>query len=106
MILILLIISVVIIILLFRYILGLPKIHKVTQSQLKKFIEVLLYRGFDSSFMIIEGSKNSVFLQFKKYHSKNLTCEFRAMQIFPGDSMSDEPRQPAMANSIPPCWSA
>lgn len=54
-----------------KHYLSLPKVHKVAHNNLRKFFEILLYRGYDGGFLIIEGDKKIPFLQFKKYISDN-----------------------------------
>ncbi len=68
---ILFIIGIIVVFYVLKYYLSLPKVHKVTHSNLRKFFEVLLYRGYDGGFIIIEGHKKKPFLQFKKYISND-----------------------------------
>lgn len=59
--------SILIVGIIMYYVGKLPKKHKnVTHDILYKYLEVLLYRGYDGGFIIIEGKTKDVFLQFKK----------------------------------------
>jgi hypothetical protein len=59
-----------------------PKIHKkISQEDLKKFLEVLLYRGYENGFMVIQvptDRKFKRFIQFSKYivDNRNVGLEF------------------------------
>lgn len=45
-----------------------PYIHRaVHQQELRKFLEVLLYRGYDRGFICVQVPKDVRFLQFSKY---------------------------------------
>lgn len=52
----------------------------VAQGDYRKYLEVLLYRGYDLGFMIIEAQDRERFIQFSKYigREKNvgLQCDF------------------------------
>ncbi|MBI9099529.1 MAG: hypothetical protein JEY91_13685 [Spirochaetaceae bacterium] len=65
------IVAVIILLIFFRYYLSQPIVHKVTQNQLGKYFKILLYRGYDGGYTIIEGSLKKTFLQYKKYITEN-----------------------------------
>ena len=61
-------ISILIIIIAIRYYLKRPYIHKnITLDLLPKYFKMLLYRGYESAFMIIKSKKDKKFLQFSKH---------------------------------------
>lgn len=72
----------IIIILIVLYFGKKPKIHRnVSHKDLKKFLEVLLYRGYENGFMVIQvpiDRKFKRFIQFSKYieDNKNVGLEF------------------------------
>jgi len=54
-----------------------PRIHKVSLSDLSKFVEALFRRGYDQGFMVIQDPASERFVQLSKYVTPDSTIGLR-----------------------------